>query len=133
MKHPNRHPHRWLAGTVVALAAIVVALSAGVSSAANYDTYYCGSPPTTYCLLGSGSYMTTASVALRDDNYVSCTTGCHTHVWYDNGSGAYDITHTNGMSSIDIGYGSTGYAYSRCETDSGYGSNYAQCHTTWHT
>jgi hypothetical protein len=124
-----RHHRPWLRLVLAVSAVAILATTAGVALATDYDTYYCGSPPNTYCLLGSG----TPSTGLRYDNYVSCTTGCHTHVWYDNGGGAYDITHTNGSSSTHINQASVGYAYSRCETDSGYGSNYAQCHTPWHT
>ena len=75
----------------------------------------------------------TASTALRDDNEVQCSAGCHVHVWYDNGGGAYDIVHSNGASSAYINVASVGYAYSRCETDSGYGWNWAICDTNWHT
>jgi hypothetical protein len=109
-----------------------LSLAAGVAWGAQYDTFYCGDPGT-WCQLGSGAYKSTASVALRDDNYVQCNAGCHVHVWYDNGGGAYFITHSNGTCCAWISAGSSGYAYSRCETDSGYGWNYAKCDTHWHT
>lgn len=132
MSASYRHARRRTAGLVaLAMAAVALAVGVGVASSANYDTYYCGTA-TSWCTLGSGAYQSTAGVALRDDNYVSCISDCWTHVWYDDGSGAYYVTHTYGASSVDIGLSSAGDAYSRCETDSGYGSYSARCHTTWH-
>jgi hypothetical protein len=124
-----RHRRRLIATLSVAL---VLAAGAGVAASANYDTYYCGTASST-CTLGSGSPVSTASVALRDNNTVWCVSSCHTHVWYDQGSGAYDTTYTHGGQSISINQGSGGYAYSKCETDSGFGTNPAECDTTWHT
>jgi hypothetical protein len=118
---------------VGAIAAGVLALTAGIASSANYDTYYCGTA-TTWCVLGSGQYESTAGVALRDNDYTHCATNCHVHNWYYNTSlGSYNIVHSNGTQDAVAGAGSGAYAYSRCETDSGYGSNNARCHTPWHT
>jgi hypothetical protein len=123
-------PRAWL---VAVVAAGALALTAGIASSANYDTYYCGTA-TTWCVLGSGSYETTVSTALRDNDYTHCATGCHVHNWYYNTTdGAYNIVHSNGSQDAVAGAGSIVYAYSRCETDSGYGSNNARCHTPWHT
>lgn len=127
----KHRPRQWLLAATVT-SAFMLAIGSGIALAGNFQTWYCGSPSSP-CNLGSGSPVSTASTALRDNNTVSCNTGCHTHVWYDAGSGAYDITHTNGSSSVSINQGSGGYAYSKCETDSGYGTNWATCETTWHT
>jgi hypothetical protein len=126
-------PRRWLL-VLVLMSALMLVVGVGVALSTNYQTWYCGDPSSP-CLLGSGSAVSTASVALRDNNNVSCNTACHAHVWYDqgNGAGAYDITHTAGACCISINQGSGGYAYSKCETDSGFGSNYATCETLWHT
>jgi len=130
--HTLKHRRRWLLGLVVAASTLALAIGAGVAWSTNYDTYYCGTA-TSYCTLGSGGYASTASTALRDENYVHCEYTCHTHVWYDAGSGAYDLAYTNGGTDASTPGPSISYAYSRCETDSGYGSNPARCHTTWHT
>ena len=127
-----RTRHRRVAYLTVAVSALVLAISAGVATSGNFDTYYCGTA-TTYCTLGSGSYESTVSTALRDNNYVHCEFNCHAHVWYADAAGAFDITHTNGTQDANIGIGSGSYSYSRCETDSGFGSNQARCHTPWHT
>jgi hypothetical protein len=127
-----KRPH-WSRRFVLLVSLVfTLSLAAGVAWGGNYDTFYCGNP-STYCQLGSGGYASTASTALRDNNYVRCNVGCHVHVWYDNGNGAYDITHSNGAIDALITAGSIGYAYSRCETDSGYGWNWATCDTMWHT
>lgn len=133
MLFSKRWPQRWLL-IVSMVSALMLAIGSGIALSANFDTYYCGTASST-CTLGSGSPVSTVSTALRDNNTVWCISSCHTHVWYDagQGGGAYYITHTNGGQSVSINIGSGGYAYSKCETDSGYGTNQAECDTTWHT
>jgi len=121
----------WLA--VVASAAALT-LPAGISWAASYTTYYCGDA-LNYCTVYSDAPKTTASVALRDSNVITCKYGCHTRVYYYSaGTGSFGVVHTNGSCCVYYEVGSQGYyVYSRCITDAGYGSNTARCWTDWHT
>jgi hypothetical protein len=122
---------RWL---LVVAGIVVAGLTASIGAAANYTTYYCGDA-LNYCTVYSDAPKTTASVALRDSNIITCKFGCHTRVYYYSaGTGSFGVMHTNGncCAYYLIGSGSN-YVYSRCITDAGYGSNTARCWTDWHT
>jgi hypothetical protein len=125
---------RRVVGLTALIAAIALAGTAAISWAANYTTYYCGDA-LNYCTVYSDAPKTTASVALRDSNVITCKYSCHTRVYYYSAStGSFGVVHTNGGCCVYYEVGSQGYyVYSRCITDAGYGSNTARCWTDWHT
>jgi hypothetical protein len=112
-----------------------LAFAVGISRAANYTTYYCGDA-LNYCTVYSDAPKTTAGVALRDSNVITCKySTCHARVYYYSAStGSFGVADTKGSCCAYYEIGSQGYyVYSRCITDAGYGSNTARCWTDWHT
>lgn len=132
---------RWLTAGVLAMLLLGTFAASGYSGAgrvhrslANYQTYYCGTS-SSWCTLVDYQPNSTNSTALRDDNFISCSSGCYTHVYYYGASlGGFDVAHTYGATGTCY-CGSSGgnYVYSRCITDSGFGSYSARCSTDWHT
>jgi len=131
----NRHPLKLgRAARTAAVAGVMLAVTAGVSWAANYTTYYCGDA-SNYCTVYSSAPESTASVAQRYNNNIQCANTCHTHVYYySSGTGSYGFAYTSGGTSASYGASGGGnYVYSRCITDADYGSNTARCWTEWYT
>jgi hypothetical protein len=109
-----------------ALAAFLV----GVSIAYATQTYYAGTS-STYVTLGESGYST-SGVAIRTDNWVSCNAACHVRAWYANSAGTnVGESYSGGAWSTSLGSSGSTNVYSRCNTQSGYGTNTAHCWTDW--
>lgn len=119
---------------IAIVVAVTVAVTTGVSWAANFTTYYCGDA-SSWCTVYSSAPQSTAGVAQRYNNNIQCANTCHTHVYYySSGTGSYGFAYTSGGTFASYGASGAGnYVYSRCITDSGYGSNTARCWTDWYT
>lgn len=119
---------------IAIVVAVLFAVTAGVSWAGDFTTYYCGDA-SNYCTVYSSAPESTAGVAQRYNNNIQCANSCHTHVYYySSGTGSYGFAYTNGGTSASYGASGAGnYVYSRCITDSGFGSNTARCWTAWYT
>lgn len=121
--------------SAVLLATFAASLAVGVGVALATQTFYVGTS-TTYETLGV-TPRSTPSTAQRIDNNVHCQfTTCHTDVWYTaSGVGDFGLRHSNDAQDNRIDksqIGSTWYfAYSKCSTTSGFGTNSARCYTDW--
>jgi hypothetical protein len=114
----------------VILSSALVALLVGVGIAYATQTFYAGTP-TTYISLGE-SGNSTSGVAIRTDNWVQCSAACHVRAWYANSSGTnVGQAYSNGASSVSLGSSGSTYVYSRCNTQSGFGTSSARCWTDW--
>lgn len=115
----------------------VASLMIGVATALAYQTYYAGTS-TTYVTVGQ-TPASTVSVAQRYSNYVHVAYNAHMEVWYvtgnDTGNIQFGYAYTNFTQDAHYGASTIGgtwyYAYSKCKTTNGYGSNSARCWTNW--
>jgi hypothetical protein len=114
----------------VILSSALVALLVGVGVAYATQTFYAGSATTFISLSESGN--STSGVAIRTDNWVVCATGCHVRAWYANSGGTnVGQAYSNGASSVSLGSSGSTFVFSRCNTQSGFGTNSARCWTDW--
>ena len=114
----------------VVLLSALIALLVGVGIAYATQTYYAGTS-TTYISLGEAGYST-AGVALRTDDWVQCSAACHVRAWYANSVGTNVAqAYSNGAQSVSLGSSGSTNVYSRCNTQSGYGTSTARCWTDW--
>ena len=131
----NRHPLKLgRAARTAAVAGVMLAVTAGVSWAANYTTYHCGDA-SNYCTVYSSAPESTAQrrPALQQQHSVRKYMP-HTRLLLLSGTWLYGFAYTSGGTSASYGASGGGnYVYSRCITDAGYGSNTARCWTEWYT
>lgn len=114
----------------VILSSAILALLVGVGIAYATQTYYAGTS-STYISVGESGYST-SGVALRTDDWVQCAAACHVRAWYANSGGTnVGQAYSNGALSVSLGSSGSTSVYSRCNTQSGYGTSSARCWTDW--
>jgi hypothetical protein len=112
------------------LSSALVALLLGVGVAYATQTYYAGTA-TSYVSVGESGFST-SGVAIRTDDWVQCAAACHVRAWYANSAGTnVGQVYSNGAQSASLGSSGSTFVYSRCNTQSGFGTSSAHCWTDW--